>query len=421
MTLLIDSPLDAERRVALVRMKRTATGLLGVMAVIFCISFALQDDIHWLAWVRAASEGGMVGAIADWFAVTALFRHPLGLKIPHTAIIPRRKNEIGASLGEFVESNFLSTTVVREKLESVAIGRTVGAWLARPENATRLSDDAAAAARSTLELLDDNDVQDVVEQLARTHIIDPSWSEHLGAWGERLVADGGHQNAVNLLLDGLEEWLTTNPAAFSRLVSARLPGWLPSFVDRLVDERIYREAVEFVHRMRTDDQHTARVALDRYLAELTHKLQDDPETIAAFERVKSEMFDSPRVRDLASRAWNTTREALIASLEDPESGLRRQLTATLMDIGERLGRDDRLTDKVDDWVTDAAVALVDKHRHEIAGVITETIERWDPKETSDKIELQVGKDLQFIRINGTVVGALAGLVIFTVATTVFGG
>lgn len=421
MTLLIDSPLDAERRVALVRMKRTATGLLGVMAVIFCISFALQDDIPWLAWVRAASEGGMVGAIADWFAVTALFRHPLGLKIPHTAIIPRRKNEIGASLGEFVESNFLSTTVVREKLESVAIGRTVGAWLARPENATRLSDDAAAAARSTLELLDDNDVQDVVEQLARTHIIDPSWSEHLGAWGERLVADGGHQNAVNLLLDGLEEWLTTNPAAFSRLVSARLPGWLPSFVDRLVDERIYREAVEFVHRMRTDDQHTARVALDRYLAELTHKLQDDPETIAAFERVKSEMFDSPRVRDLASRAWNTTREALIASLEDPESGLRRQLTATLMDIGERLGRDDRLTDKVDDWVTDAAVALVDKHRHEIAGVITETIERWDPKETSDKIELQVGKDLQFIRINGTVVGALAGLVIFTVATTVFGG
>jgi uncharacterized membrane-anchored protein YjiN (DUF445 family) len=420
MTILIDSPADAERRVALTRMKRTATGLLGLMAVIFCVSFALQDEIPWLAWVRAASEGGMVGAIADWFAVTALFRHPLGLRIPHTAIIPRRKDEIGATLGEFVELNFLSAGVVRQKLESIGLGRTVGAWLARPENATRVADDAATAGRGMLELLDDENVQDVVEQITRTHLIDPGWSEHVGAWGERLIAEGGHHSAVNLLLDGLDEWMTANPGAFSRLVSARLPTWVPSFVDRLVDERIYREAVDFVRRARSDPGHTARVALDTYLSELARKLQEDPETIAALERAKSEVFDSPRVRDLAARAWNTTREALISSLENPASGLRQQLAATLVDIGERLRRDDRLAGKVDDWVTDAAVSLVGNHRHDIASVITETIERWDPEETSDKIELQVGKDLQFIRINGTVVGALAGLVIFSVASALFG-
>lgn len=421
MTTLIDSPADAERRVALRRMKGTATALLGVMAVIFCVSFALQDEVPWLAWVRAASEGGMVGAIADWFAVTALFRHPLGLKIPHTAIIPRRKDEIGASLGEFVESNFLSASVVRQKLESIGVGRTIGAWLARPENASRVADEASSAARGMLELLDDDDVRDVVEQLARTHLIDPAWSEHVGAWGERLIADGGHHSAVNLFIDGLDEWLTANPESFSRLVSARLPGWLPSFVDRLVDERIYREAVDFVRRVRSDDRHAARLALDTYLSELTRKLQEDPETIAALERAKTEVFDSPRVRDLATRAWNTTRQALIASLENPQSGLRSQLAATLVDIGQRLGRDDRLAGKIDDWVTDAAVTLVGNHRHEIAGIITETIERWDPQETSEKIELQVGKDLQFIRINGTVVGALAGLGIYTVATALFGG
>ncbi|MET0480234.1 DUF445 domain-containing protein [Mycetocola miduiensis] len=421
MTILIDSPADAERRVALTRMKRTATALLGVMAVIFCFSFALQDEIPWLAWVRAASEGGMVGAIADWFAVTALFRHPLGLRIPHTAIIPRRKNEIGATLGEFVELNFLSAGVVRQKLESIGLGRTVGAWLARPENATRVADDAATAGRGMLELLDDENVQDVVEQITRTHLIDPGWSEHVGAWGERLIAEGGHHSAVNLLLDGLDEWMTANPAAFSRLVSARLPTWVPSFVDRLVDERIYREAVDFVRRARLDPRHPARVAIDTYLFELARKLQDDPETIAALERAKSEVFDSPRVRDLAARAWNTTREALIVSLENPTSSLRQQLAATLVDVGERLQRDDRLAGKVDDWVTDAAVSLVGNHRHDIASVITDTIERWDPQETSEKIELQVGKDLQFIRINGTVVGALAGLVIFTVASVLFGG
>jgi uncharacterized membrane-anchored protein YjiN (DUF445 family) len=421
MTILIDSPADAERRVALIRMKRTATALLGLMAVIFCVSFALQDEIPWLAWVRAASEGGMVGAIADWFAVTALFRHPLGLKIPHTAIIPRRKDEIGATLGEFVEQNFLSAAVVRQKLESIGLGRTVGAWLARPENAARVADDAAAAGRGMLELLDDENVQDVVEQITRTHLIEPGWSEHVGAWGERLIADGGHHSAVNLLLDGLDEWMTANPEMFFKLVSARLPTWVPSFVDRLVDERIYRETVDFVRRARSNPRHPARVAMDTYLLELARKLQEDPETIEALERAKSEVFDSPRVRDLAGRAWHTTREALIVSLENPSSGLRQQLAATLVDVGERLGRDVRLAGKVDDWVTDAAVSLVGNHRHEIASVITETIENWDPEETSDKIELQVGKDLQFIRINGTVVGALAGLGIFTVASALFGG
>jgi uncharacterized membrane-anchored protein YjiN (DUF445 family) len=421
MTILIDSPADAERRVALTRMKRTATGLLGLMAVIFCVSFALQDEVPWLAWVRAASEGGMVGAIADWFAVTALFKHPLGLKIPHTAIIPRRKNEIGATLGEFIEQNFLSAAVVRQKLESIGLGRTVGAWLARPENAGRVADDAASAGRGMLELLDDENVQDVVEQITRTHLIDPPWSQHVGAWAERLIAEGGHHSAVHLLLDGLDEWMAANPSAFSRLVSARLPSWVPSFVDRLIDERVYRESVDFVRRARLDPQHPARVALDTYLSELARKLQEDPATIAALERAKGEVFDSPRVRDLAARAWNTTRQALIASLENPSSSLRQQLAATLVDIGERLKRDPRLAGKVDDWVTDAAVSLVGNHRHEIASVITDTIERWDPEETSEKIELQVGKDLQFIRINGTVVGALAGLVIFTVASVVFGG
>lgn len=421
MTTLIDSPADAERRVALSRMKATATALLGVMAVIFGVSFSLQDEVPWLAWVRAASEGGMVGAIADWFAVTALFKHPLGLRIPHTAIIPRRKNEIGASLGEFVESNFLSTAVVRQKLESIGLARTTGAWLSQPANASRVSDEASAAARGMLELLDDSDVQDVVEQLARTHVIDPSWSEHVGAWGERLIAEGGHHSAVNLLFDGLGDWMDANPQAFSRLISAQLPSWLPSFIDRLVDERVYREAVDFVRRVRADDQHAARVAVDRYLSELARKLQEDPDTIAALESAKRDVFDSPRVRDLAARAWTTTRQALIASLEDPQSGLRRQVAATLVDVGERLQRDDRVAGKIDEWVTDAAVALVDKHRHDIAGVITETIERWDPQETSEKIELQVGKDLQFIRINGTIVGALAGLSIFTVATVLFGG
>ncbi|MCP2030204.1 uncharacterized membrane-anchored protein YjiN (DUF445 family) [Okibacterium sp. HSC-33S16] len=420
MTIPLLTPSDIERRRGLVSMKRTATALLIAMAVIFCISFALQDEIPWLGWVRAASEGGMVGAIADWFAVTALFRHPLGLKIPHTAIIRRRKDEIGASLGEFVESNFLSEPVVRQKLESAQIGRKLGTWLARPENATRLAEEASVGAKGLLALLSDSDVQDVMEKLARTHLIEQPWSESIGAWGEGVVSAGGHHAAVGLVLDGVDDWLRNNPDAFARLVSSRLPSWVPSFLDKIVDDRLYREALAFIQRMKDDESDPARLAIDNYLLTIATDLQHEPLMIARFENAKAEIFDSPRVRELAASTWDTTKAALIDSLDNPESGLRVQLARTITDLGSRISTDSRLSAKLDTWVTDAAVYLVNTYRHEIASVITDTVERWDPREMSEKIELQVGRDLQFIRINGTVVGSLAGLAIFTVATLAFG-
>lgn len=421
MTIPLLTPSDVERRAGLISMKRTATALLIAMAVIFCVSFSLQDEFPWLAWVRAASEGGMVGAIADWFAVTALFRHPLGLKIPHTAIIRRRKDEIGASLGEFVESNFLSEPVVRQKLESAQIGQKLGTWLARPENATRLAEEASVGAKGLLALLSDGDVQDVMEKLARTHLIEQPWSESIGAWGEGVVTTGGHHAAVSLVLDGIDDWLEHNPEAFARLVSSRLPSWVPSFLDKLVDDRLYREARGFIRRMKDDEADPARLAVDNYLLSVAADLQNDPMMIARFENAKSEVFDSPRVRELAASTWNTAKAALIDSLEDPGSGLRIQLARTITDLGTRISTDERLSAKLDTWVTDAAVYLVNTYRHEIASVITDTVERWDPSEMSEKIELQVGRDLQFIRINGTVVGSLAGLAIFTIATLAFGG
>ncbi|MFU8946241.1 DUF445 domain-containing protein [Mycetocola zhadangensis] len=421
MTISLLTPSDLERRRGLVSMKRTATALLLAMAVIFCVSFALQDDAPWLRWVRAASEGGMVGAIADWFAVTALFRHPLGLKIPHTAIIRRRKDEIGASLGEFVESNFLSEPVVRQKLESAQIGQKLGVWLARPENGNRLAEEASVGAKGLLTLLSDADVQDVVEKLARTHLIEQPWSESIGTWGEGVVTAGGHHAAVSLVLDGIDDWLVNNPEAFARLVSSRLPSWVPSFLDKLVDDRLYREALGFIRRMKDDESDPARLAIDNYLLTIATNLQNDPLTIARFENAKADVFDSPRVREFAATTWDTTKVALLESLDNPESGLRIQLARTITDLGSRISDDPRLSAKLDSWVTDAAVYLVNTYRHEIASVITDTVERWDPQEMSEKIELQVGRDLQFIRINGTVVGSLAGLAIFTVATLAFGG
>ena len=414
------SPADQERRRGLRFMKGVALGALVGMAVVFAISFAFQQQVPALAYVRAAAEGGMVGALADWFAVTALFRHPLGIPIPHTAIIPSRKDEIGRTLGEFVETEFLRGDVVRTKLEATAVAARGGEWLRVPAHAERVAAEGSAIAAGILKALSDDDVQDVIEELAREHLITPEWGPPLGAWLDRLVDSGAHHGAVDLGVDNVGTWLAGNQAAFSGLVSRRLPAWLPSVAQRLVDDTVYNEALKFVAAVRADPEHPARKAIDGYLVRLADNLQHDPATIGRLEDAKVKVFDSPRVRELAAEVWNTAKSGLLTSLADPESGLRRRAATAIAEIGDRLTTDPGLQHRVDTWVTDAAVFVVDRYRHDIASIITETVERWDPAETTEKIELMVGRDLQYIRLNGTIVGALAGLTIFSVAHAVLG-
>ena len=412
------SPADQERRRSLRVMKGVALGALVFMAVLFVVAFVTQERYPAMSYVRAAAEGGMVGALADWFAVTALFRHPLGIPIPHTAIIPKRKDEIGRSLGEFIETNFLAGEVVRTKLESTAIAATAGAWLSDPKNAETVSREASAMATGILGALSDDEVQDLISDLAREHLLTPEWAPTIGGWLERVVDAGAHHGAVDLAIDSIATWLNSNRDAFSGLVSRRLPSWVPSVAMRLVDDTVYNEAVKFVAAVQADPEHPARHAIDGYLGRLGENLQHDPATIARLEEAKSAVFDSPRVRELAAQTWNTAKAGLLRSLADPGSALRRRVVAALGEVGERLSTDAALQHRVDTRIADAAVFLVDRYRHDIASIITDTVEKWDPAETTEKIELMVGRDLQYIRLNGTIVGALAGLLIFTIAHAV---
>ena len=415
------TPADQERRRGLRRMKAVALGALIAMAITFIIAFWLQGQHPWLGYVRAAAEGGMVGALADWFAVTALFRRPLGLPIPHTAIIPNRKDEIGRTLGEFVETNFLSADVVRTKLATTALAAKGGEWLRVPANAERLTAEGATVATAVLNALSDDDVRDLIGDLAREHLITPEWGPPAGEWLARIVETDAHHGAVDLAADSIAAWLDANAEAFTGLVSRRLPSWVPRLAHRFVDDTVHHEAVKFVQAVQADPRHPARIAIDGYLARLAENLRHDPDTRAKLEGAKSALFDSPKVAALAADAWHTAKAGLLVSLADPDSGLRRRAAEAVQEIGERLTTDAALQRRVDTWVTDAAVFLVDRYRHDIASIITDTVERWDPAETTEKIELMVGRDLQYIRLNGTVVGALAGLAIFTLAHALIPG
>ncbi|MFJ6027605.1 DUF445 domain-containing protein [Pseudarthrobacter sp. NPDC092424] len=411
---------DAEKAAALRKMKALALALLIAMAVVFVVAFALQKEYPWLQYVRAAAEGGMVGALADWFAVTALFKYPLGIKIPHTAIIPRRKDQIGASLGEFVETNFLSEQVVQEKLASVNIARRAGEWLATPAGADRVAKEGAAVIRGAFKVLNDDDVQAVIEGMVRKHLLAPPWGPPVGRLAERIFHDGHHHALVDLLVDRAADWVDDNHVTVSRLVSDRSPTWVPQFVDGLVGDKVYVEILKFVKAVQADPNHQVRMQIDKYLNDLARDLQHDPAMIARAEGIKAQVLGDPEVRELASRTWDTVKNALLGAVDDPDSDLTIKFKAAVRDFGSRLVNDPELAGKVNAWIGDAAGYLVRTYRSDIAGVITDTVARWDAEETSRKIELQVGRDLQYIRINGTVVGSLAGLAIFSVAHLIFG-
>nr|BFE47620.1 DUF445 domain-containing protein [Saccharothrix mutabilis subsp. capreolus] len=410
---------DQLKRAGLRRMKLVATGFFLAATAIFLVALVFEDGgPAWIGYVRAAAEAGMVGALADWFAVTALFRRPLGLPIPHTAIIPTRKNTFGDALGSFVGTNFLAEDVVKDKLRRVGVAQRVGAWVAVPENAERVTSELANVIKGAVTVLRDDDVQAIVEQAVVRRLTDQPWGPPLGKLLGQVLTDGAHHKLVDLMCDRAYDWVRDNYDRVMTVVSDRAPTWSPKFVDSLLADKVYSELLNFAWAVKTDVNHPMRQAVDHFLIEFSADLQHDPATMQRAENVKQQVIDHPDVQRLIGSAWGTAKGMLLTAAEDPSSELRKRVREGLMSFGRRLVEDETMRAKVDGWLEGAAGHVVSNYRHEITTLITDTVERWDAEETSRKIELQVGRDLQFIRINGTVVGALAGLVIYTVGQLV---
>ncbi|MGW5369433.1 DUF445 domain-containing protein [Streptomyces sp. NPDC004009] len=419
-TMTAFTPADEERRRGVRQMKLTATGLLLFVALVYVFARLAthQGAGPWAGYVGAAAEAGMVGALADWFAVTALFRHPLGLPIPHTAIIPTKKDQLGVSLGEFVGENFLSQDVVRQRLSAVGIGSRLGAWLAEPEHADRVTAELATALRGALTVMRDRDVQAVVTEAVTRRADIQEIAPGLGKMLERIVADGGHKRVVDLVVARAHDWLVLHRADVMTAVEGGAPGWTPRFVDKKVGDRVYKELLRFVTEMRDMPSHPARGALDRFLTDFASDLQSDTDTRTRVERLKADILGRGEVQDLIASAWTAVRSMIVAAAEDERSELRLRVRAALLSLGNRMASEPKVQRKVDGWVEGAAVHVVTTYRKEITSLITDTVAGWDAEHTTRKIEAHIGRDLQFIRINGTVVGSLAGLLIYTLTRAV---
>jgi uncharacterized membrane-anchored protein YjiN (DUF445 family) len=403
---------DEQRRRDLIRARRRATGLFVVVVVAyFSLRIGVDDRSGTIGYVVAFFEAAMVGALADWFAVTALFRHPWGVPVPHTAIIPNRKEQIGRSLGDFVQQNFLNGDVLGSKLHEAGLAARLGAWLAEPDNAERVG----AALGDSLGGLSDAvagenlraAVNDTVLQQARATPVAP-----LVGRGIDLAIEGGHHKTLfDAILRGSEDFLDEQRTELRGRLDQESPWWVPEPIDDRIFDKIYNGVTLFLREVGSDPDHPIRSSFDERITGLVRRLEDDPELVARGEAIKNEVLDHPEMSQWTSRLWDNLQASVVADAGDPQSSLRLGLRDVVAAVGERLQGDVQLQAKLDDFLVDAVIGAIDQFRGEISQVIAATVDTWDADETSERLELLLGPDLQFIRINGTLVGGTAGVLI----------
>lgn len=410
-----DPGADEARRRGLRRMRTVAVALLVLAAVVYVAT--LGQDGFW-GFVNAGAEASMVGAIADWFAVTALFKHPLGLPIPHTALIPKRKDELGKGLEEFVGENFLQEDIIRDRVAAATISARVGDWLSDPANARRVVDEVADVTAIALGKVRDDHIADLVSNAFVPRFREEPIAPLLGSLLSEMVRDDLHHGVVDLCLDELHRWLVHNPDTFVEVLSERAPWWAPPRLNEAVTQRIHVEAVRWIEDIRDNPDHHARAALDSMLTQLGHDLLVDAATQDRAERFKDRLLDHPQVVTTAISLWKAMRAALLTSVRERDGAVRQRLLEELNSFAERLRTDATLRERMDRTAADVVVFGVSRYGEELTAVITHTIERWDGKEAARRIELHVGRDLQFIRINGTIVGGLVGVLIHAISLLV---
>lgn len=416
---------EAQRRRALRNHKAIATGLLVAAALIFLACSWWQHQPAgapaWAGWVRAGAEAGMIGGLADWFAVTALFRRPMGLPIPHTALVPTKKDQLGDALSEFVGDNFLNPQLITEKVSQAKVPELIGRWLAQEDNAALVSREAGKFTVRAVGAVNPADAEELINRQVIDRLAQPEWAPHAGRMLEGLIEDGKTEPVVDAVITWARERIGQAEDSIVSMIDERMPQWAPRFARDLVGERVYREVVSFLADVDTDPNHEARHSIRRFIAQLAVDLQKDSAMIARIESVKADIMDSSAMRGAGAQIWQALSRTLVDAASNESSVLREKVRELCVSWGERIQTDPELRASLDRRINGAVKFLAENYSGEVTAIISETISRWDAREASDKIELMVGKDLTYIRLNGTVVGALAGVVIYTVNQLLFGG
>ena len=405
-------PVEVDKALQLRRMKRVPVLLLCLMIILFALT--LHSPASWAAWLHAFAEAGMVGALADWFAVVALFRHPLGLPIPHTAIIPNRKNDIGESMSRFVAENFLEPDVVRRKLQGANLAAFVVSWLKSEKGRNSVGDLATAVLRWALGALHEKRVRRFLSRLSSKQLANVSLAPLLGNTLNWLVRGQRHQQILTQVLRYAIELVHDNRDAIRGKVQQESPWWLPGFVDDRILKKMLERIEHQLFEMVLDQEHPLREQFNQWVQNLADDLQNNPAHQRLGDEFKQQLLANDELQDYLYGLWRELARNIEADIEKPESVIRQQVGQWLGNVAWELDNDPDMQAWVNAWLVDSITLVVGRNSAQIASLISDTVKSWDGMDTSRRVELAIGRDLQFIRINGTLVGGLVGLLIHAV-------
>lgn len=408
---------DEAKRKQLRKYKAFATGLFVLMAVLFIGTTLLQKtiDSHWIGYVRAFSEAAMVGALADWFAVTALFRHPLGLPIPHTNLIENSKQKLGDNLGNFVVTNFLSPENIRPYIQKLKISNFVGEWLGKEKNQDVLLKNLSDIVLDILNKLDDSEVSRFISNKVSEMTDTIKLNAILGSGINYLLDKNDHQRIITNLSSQIKNYIAENDEMIKDRVKKGSYTFIPAFVDNKIADKITSGLSDFFKEIEQDPNHEIRNLITQKIYDFSNELKQDPKWEEEFKNIKNDLLKNDKLNEYSNDIWISIKNTLTKELQDDESSLKKYLSKNLNEFSQNLKNDENFQKKIDDWVRVTAYKYILKNTHQFGNLISSTVGNWKGKELSEKLELEVGKDLQFIRVNGTIVGGLVGLIIYTIA------
>ncbi|MDR6159194.1 uncharacterized membrane-anchored protein YjiN (DUF445 family) [Chryseobacterium sp. SLBN-27] len=408
---------DETKRKQLRKYKAFATGLFLLMAIIFIGTSLLQKtvDSHWIGYVRAFSEAAMVGALADWFAVTALFRHPLGLPIPHTNLIENSKERLGDNLGSFVVSNFLSPQNIRPYMLKLKISGFVGEWLGKEKNQEIVIKNISDIVLDILHKLDDAAVSQFISKKVQEMTDDIKLNKIVGNGISYIIEKNDHQRIITNLSSQIKNYILENDEMIKDRVKKGSYTFIPAFVDNKIADKIANGLSDFFKEIEEDPRHEIRTLITQKIQEFSVDLKEDLKWDEEFKNIKNDLLKGDKLTEYSNDIWISIKNTLRSELQEEQSSLKKYLSNNLNEFSENLKKDENLQNKIDDWIRMTAYKYILKNTHQFGNLISSTVGNWQGKELSEKLELEVGKDLQFIRVNGTLVGGLVGLIIYTIA------
>lgn len=407
--------MSTQKQIQLRKHKRIATGLFFLMAVVYGLMVYLQhqNPQSWMGYVEAFAEAGMVGALADWFAVTALFRHPLGIPIPHTNLIERKKNDLGENLGKFVKDNFLNPENIRPYIEKLDVVKFVSDWLNKPSSKEVLEVEIINLIKKIIQDLDDDEVENFMANKSAEILKSIDYQKITSSGIHYMIEKGEHIKLLETLLPQIKEYIDESQQLIRDRISENRP-----FISFLAGKRISRELTDglsaFIEEIEVNKEHFIRQKLTQNLEEFAEELLISEKWNEKFEQLKNELISAENLRNYTDDAWDSIKKMLWQNIEEPNSSLKNYLHKNIEKLAENLNNDEELGLRINKWIRHFLYRMILKNRTEVEQLISSTVSGWEGKELSDKLELEVGKDLQFIRINGTLVGGLVGLIIYTI-------